>query len=292
MANLSEFNHAQRERLAFIEFNLQFMGKLARADLVNHFQIGLASCSRDLTLYRELAPHNMVLKHETKQYFRTEKFKPIFEHHPETILSSLCRGFGDGLSQSISPSIQCIDGIRVIHPNSVVIATLMRAINNCHAVSCNYISSSVGESSRIIVPHSLANNGQNWYVRAYDEKSKKFSDFTCKRLENITEIEQTIGVSQAGLLDKKWNNIINIELVVHPSVRHPKAVELDFDMINGLLQLEIREALLSHLIRHWNVDCSLDANRQSNNSRLWLKNIDDLSDIDCLKVSPENEGSE
>lgn len=286
MTELAELNYAQRERLAFIDFCLQFIGQLARADLVNHFKTGLASCSRDLTLYKELAPNNMTLKHETKQYYRTDQFKPVFEHNPEAILGSLCRGFGDGLSQGISPSEKCIDATRLIHPDSDVIAALMRAINNRQAISCDYISLSSGESSREIIPHAIANNGQRWHVRAYDKKSEEFRDFVCTRLQNVTEIQKAIATIQAGEYDKQWHNIINIELVVHPSVKHPKAIELDFGMDGGVLHLEVREALLGYLMRQWNVDCSFNASLTGNEQHLWLANIKELQGIDSMTIAP------
>ena len=286
VTDLAKLNYAQRERLAFIDFCLQFIGQLARADLVNHFKTGLASCSRDLTLYKALAPNNMTLKHETKQYYRTSQFKPVFNHDPETILGSLCRGFGDGLSQGINPSEKCIDATRLIHPSSDVIATLMRAINNRHAIFCDYISLSSGESSREIVPHAIANNGQRWHVRAFDKKSKQFRDFVCTRLHNLTEIHRPIATMQAGEYDKQWNNIVSIELVVHPSVSHPKAIEFDFGMDGGVLYLEVREALLGYLMRQWNVDCSRDATRMGAEHHLWLRNIAQLGSLPCLAIAP------
>lgn len=286
MTELAELNYAQRERLAFIDFCLQFIGQLARADLVNHFKTGLASCSRDLTLYKELAPNNMTLKHETKQYYRTDQFKPVFEHNPEAILGSLCRGFGDGLSQGVSPSEKCIDATRLIHPDSDVIATLMRAINNRHAISCDYISLCSGESSREIVPHAIANNGQRWHVRAFDKKSKEFRDFVCTRLQNVTEIQKPITTIQSGEYDKQWHNIISIELVVHPTVKHPKAIELDFSMLGGILHLEVREALLGYLMRQWNVDCSQQALLTGGENHLWLKNVEELAGLTCLAIAP------
>ena len=286
MTDLSELTYAQRERLAFIDFCLQFIGQLARADLVNHFKTGLASCSRDLTLYKELAPNNMTLKHETKQYYRTDAFKPVFEHNPEAILGSLCRGFGDGLSQGISPSETCIDATRLIHPNSDVIATLMRAINNRHAISCDYISLTSGDSSRVIIPHAIANNGQRWHVRAYDKKSKEFRDFVCTRLLNVTELKKSINASQSSENDKAWNNILGIELVVHPSVSHPKAIELDFGMVGGVLHLEVREALIGYLMRQWNVDCSVAATLTGGEYHLWLKNAQELPKLASLEIAP------
>lgn len=286
MTDLSQLNYAQKERLAFIDFCLQFIGQLARADLVNHFKTGLASCSRDLTLYKELAPANMTLRHETKQYFRTAEFRPLFEHNPEAILGSLCRGFGDGLSNGIHPSAHCVDTTKLIHPNTEVIATLMRAINNRIAVSCDYISLTSGETSRVIVPHAIANNGQRWHVRAYDMKSKEFRDFVCTRLQNLTELKKPIDASQSAEFDKAWNNIITIELAVHPSVRHSKAIELDFGMDAGVLHLEVREALLGYLMRQWNVDCSADASLNNDQYHLWLRRAENLKDRASMALAP------
>lgn len=292
MVDLTTINYAQRERLAFIDFCLQFFGQISRVDLVNHFKTGLASCSRDLTLYREVAPDNLNLKHETKHYYRTPEFNPVFEHNPEATLNSLCRGFGDGFSNGITPSDVCIDATRLIHPDSNVIATLMRAINNRNAILCDYVSLSSGESSREIIPHAIANNGQRWHVRAFDKKNKAFRDFVCTRLQNVTEIEKPIATMQAGEYDKHWHNIINIELVVHPSVRYPKAIELDFDMDGGVLHLEVREALLGYLMRQWNVDCSSNATLSGGEHHLWLKNIAELGDLSCLNIAPGYKESE
>jgi hypothetical protein len=113
---LSELNHSQRERLAFIDYCLEYFGQIARADLIKRFQTGLASCSRDLTLYRELAPKNAILVHSTKQYVRTDNFKSLFEHQPENVLISLARGFGDGISAPGERSDDCFDAVRLIYP--------------------------------------------------------------------------------------------------------------------------------------------------------------------------------
>jgi hypothetical protein len=68
----------------------------------------------------------------------------VFTHKSESILVSLCRGFGDGLSHGIEPSKHCFDATRLIHPDSNVIGTLMRAINKRQAVSCEYNSFTSG----------------------------------------------------------------------------------------------------------------------------------------------------
>ncbi|CAM3543669.1 WYL domain-containing protein [Pseudoalteromonas maricaloris] len=284
--NLEKLNYAQRERLAFIDFCLQFVGQIARADLINHFKTGLASCSRDLTLYKKLAPNNLELRHEDKQYYRTNEFRPIFTHNSEAVLISLCRGFGDGLSNGSQPSNHCFDATRLIHPDSNVIATLMRAINSKKAVRCDYVSLSSGESSREIVPHAIANNGQRWHVRAFDRKSKEFRDFVCTRLQNVSEIVQAVSDNQLAANDMSWNNILNVELSVHPSIKYKKAIELDYNMLEGVLRLEVREALLGYLMRQWNVDCTKDASLVGDEYHLWLSNINELENVASMTISP------
>lgn len=286
--DLTSVNYAQRERLAFIDFCLQFVGQISRADLINHFKTGLASCSRDLTLYKELAPQNLILRHETKQYYRTAEFVPVFKHDPEVILASLCRGFGDGLSQGVEPSKNCIDATRLIHPSTDVVATIMRAINNRRAVSCTYTSLTSGESQqRELVPHSIINNGMRWHVRAFDRSSDEFRDFVCTRLQNVTELTTVVTATETDKHDKAWQNILTLKLSVHPSIKHPKAIELDFGIgEQGLLIQHVREALAGYLMRQWNVDCSLNAKLTGPEYHLWLSNISELQGLSGLAIAP------
>mgnify|MGYP000209266898 CR=1 FL=1 len=279
---LDSLTHAQKERLAFIDFSLQYFGQVARADLIQRFKTGLAACTRDLTAYRELAPKNLKLFHQTKNYHRTDNFQPIFEHNPEVILTGLCRGFGDGLSNDIQASEHCIDATRLVHPKSEVIATLMRAINSQQAVACEYVSLSSGQSKREIVPHAIVNNGHRWHVRAFDRKSKEFRDFVCTRLQNVTEIKKhevsniesiVLGNHELRTNDHQWNKVVQVTLKPHPSIKYKKAIELDYNMENGQTTPEGRTSLLGYLRRQWRVDCTDDASLKGNEYQLWLSNV-------------------
>ncbi|WP_435273797.1 WYL domain-containing protein [Psychrobium sp. nBUS_13] len=283
---MDSLTHAQKERLAFIDFSLQYFGQVSRADLIQRFKTGLAACTRDLTAYRELAPTNLKLYHHTKNYHRTDEFKPLFEHNPEAILTALCRGFGDGLSNGIQPSEYCIDAARLVDPNSDIIAALMRAIKHNKAIECRYVSLSSGESTRVIVPHTIVNNGQRWHVRAFDNKSNEFRDFVCTRLQHITMIEQPVSDDQLINNDKNWNTIVNVEIIAHPSIKHKQAIEMDYAMVYGVLNIEVRAALIGYLMRHWNVDCSHSAALTGGEYHLWLKNRNDIGEIDSLTIAP------
>ncbi|WP_105175157.1 hypothetical protein [Pseudoalteromonas sp. T1lg122] len=60
---------------------------------MDQFETGPASASRDLAIYIELAPNNLVLRHENKQYFRSNDFSPIFDHEYQSVINSLSNGF-------------------------------------------------------------------------------------------------------------------------------------------------------------------------------------------------------
>jgi hypothetical protein len=45
-------SHAQQDRLAFIDFSLQYFGHVARTDLIQRFQTGLAASTRDFSTYK------------------------------------------------------------------------------------------------------------------------------------------------------------------------------------------------------------------------------------------------
>jgi len=279
-------NYAQRERLAYIDFCLEYHGHIARADLIQRFKTGLASCSRDLALYKEIAPDNAELKHETKKYLRSSSFLPVFKHDPESILKALSRGFGDGISQSLEPSSICFDAIRLIHPDSKMIGAIMRAIHRGTALRCEYESLSSGTTKRIIVPHAIVNNGHRWHVRAFDRKTSSFKDFVCTRFSKAEVIDNKIKPFEIPEEDLAWHNIVSLEVIPHPNIKHHKAIEMDYGMKKGVLALEVREALVGYLLRQWNIDCSINATLTGPEYQLYLKNVDSLNISESLELAP------
>lgn len=283
---VADLPHAQRERLAFIDFSLQYFGHVARTDLIKRFKTGLAASTRDFSTYKELAPKNLILVHQTKSYHRTAEFQPIFNHDPEVILSSLSRGFGNGISSGVQPSEQCFDAVRLIHPDAQVIAALMRAIHNKQAIKCNYVSLSSGEGERALVPHSLVNNGHRWHVRAYDRKSNAFRDFVCTRFTAVELMSQEIHVHEASAYDDQWHKMVELVLIPHPGIKQPLAIEMDYGMEDGKLQLSMRAALAAYLLRQWQVDCSLGHTSVGQGCQLALANIEELVDIENMALAP------
>ncbi len=57
--HIDSLSHAQRERLAYVDFRLYFFGEIGRPDLIERFGVAPAGATRDLALYREIATQNI-----------------------------------------------------------------------------------------------------------------------------------------------------------------------------------------------------------------------------------------
>ncbi len=283
---LDELSHGQRQRLAFIDFSLQYFGEISRQDLISRFATGLAAATRDFALYRELAPDNMQLIHQTKRYHRQPGFKALFPHDPESILHGLAQGFGDGLSHPKKPSEVCFDAVALIHPEPEIVAGVMRAIQASASLKIRYVSTSSGETSREIVPHALVNNGQRWHVRAFDRHNGQFTDFVINRIKTIGGFGEPVLEHERSGADGFWQRQVCLLLIPHPSLKFPEAIELDYGMQEGVLELHCRAALAGYLLRQWSVDCSSRHQISSGVCQLALKNLEVLEVIEHRTIVP------
>ena len=77
---VESLSQAQRERLAYIDFKLYFFGEIGRPDLTSRFGVAPAGATRDLALYREIAPQNIEFDGSSKVYRIRKDFIPILEH--------------------------------------------------------------------------------------------------------------------------------------------------------------------------------------------------------------------
>ena len=75
---VESLSHAQRERLAYIDFRLYFFGEIGRPDLIERFGVAPAGATRDLALYREIVPHNITFDGSNKIYRIGQAFSPLF----------------------------------------------------------------------------------------------------------------------------------------------------------------------------------------------------------------------
>jgi hypothetical protein len=65
---LAGLTQTQRDRLAFVELRVRFIGEIRRQDLVSRFGIQSAAATRDLAVYKDLAPGNIDYDAKGKSY--------------------------------------------------------------------------------------------------------------------------------------------------------------------------------------------------------------------------------
>jgi hypothetical protein len=86
---LADLTQPQRDRLAFVELRVRFIGEIRRQDLVSRFGIQSAAATRDLALYKELAPGNIDYDSKGKSYVLADR---ISGRSSTSRRSGCCRG--------------------------------------------------------------------------------------------------------------------------------------------------------------------------------------------------------
>jgi len=284
---LSEISQAQQERLSHIDFRVYFLGGIGRSDLLSRFGIGEAAATRDITLYRELAPKNLEYDTKAKSYVKSEAFKPLFDYSTPQILAALSQGFGEDFVGSHKPMIPCEMPSKLNKPELPILAVLTRAIHLNRVVRIDYCSLGSGSSSREIAPFVLVDNGLRWHVRAYDRKRKSFIDFVITRIGKARLLDDLPQVQETKEADIQWNRIVEMELVPHPAnVVHPEAIEMDYAMVDGVRKQNVRAAVAGYVLRRWNVDCTEAHSLKGAEYHLWLRNRQSLYGVKNLVLAP------
>lgn len=269
---------AQKELLAHIEFMGRFYGLVSRLDLTSRFDVSDTTATRMFRIYNELAPDNIIYRPTLKRYEWQESAQPIIPVSTSKCVSTLVDGFGDSYAN--------IEGQPIAVKNSLfnvdldVLSAVTRAIKRKQVIRINYLSKTSPEGSeRDIVPHSIADSGLRWHVRAFDRKRGEFRDFVINRIKIVSPLpKQKIPSDQVASKDKDWNDFVELELQPHPRLGEAKSmIEFEYRMINGVLTFKTRKALAGYLLDTWNVDVTAQACLTGNHIMLHLKNSELVS---------------
>ena len=270
---LDDLTQPQRDRLAFVELRVRFIGDIRRQDLVSRFGIQSAAATRDLAIYKELAPGNIDYDTKAKCYVLGEDFKPLFDFPPERVLSWLTQGFGDGEPSQLKAWVASEIPSRLTHPDLDVLACVTRAIHQECPIRVEYHSISSGQTERQIVPFALIDDGLRWHVRAFDRRSQEFRDFVITRIKGPVLLrDEEVQAHERGDQDIQWTRIVELELIPHPDQPRSEVTEMDYGMRDGVLRMKLRAATAGYILRKWSVDSSPDHSLRGPEYRLWLKN--------------------
>lgn len=288
-SSLADLSAAQRQRLAYIEFKVWFYGEVARKDVIERFEVATAAGTRDLALYRELAPLNVRYERKTYRYLPT--FAPLFDHEVDRVLAALTSGFGAGEPTLGYEPVSHAVPTRLNQPRLETLATITRAMQGGYALRLTYHSMKTGGGSREIVPHSLVDSGLRWHVRAFDRTKGHFRDLVLTRMERVVPVSETktgflAAPEETAAADPQWNRQVTLHLVPHPAHPHPKTIERDFGMQHGRLTVTLRAAVAGYVLRQWLVDCSPDARLRGPEFRLRLADVRQLEGVDNAVLAP------
>lgn len=255
------------KRLEFIEFRLFWEGGINRADIIDHFGVSVPQASKDLTLYEEKAPGNLLYDKSAKRYMASPHFKPVFlEPHADMYLAQLQ---SEPLTGSIEDSWLAVapefDLMPVPH-RSVrveVLRQLVSAIRNRRPISIKYQSMNPKRPDpewRSISPHAFGHDGLRWHARAYCHIDQKFKDFILSRCLDVAAADDA---GEPVSLDRLWHELFDIVLIANPELSESQraVIEQDYEMVDGTVTVPIRKALLYYFQKRLRLDIAEKVDR-------------------------------
>jgi hypothetical protein len=249
----------QERRLEFIDFRLQWEGRVNRSDLVDFFGISIPQASLDFARYFKAAPHNARYDHGAKSYVASSNFAPIAslassERYLREVFGLLSGTAPRELSYLgwMPPADTARFPLRQVQ--APLLSRILRAIRGRRALTVEYQSMSRPEPTRRTVsPHAIAYDGFRWHIRAFCHQHADFRDFVFARVLMIAgEMPSDIEPDA----DRAWHTTVQLVLAPHPELTQgqKRVIELDYGMQDGRLIVHTRRALLFYLLQHLGLD--------------------------------------
>jgi len=267
-------------RLELIEFRLYWEGKVNRSDLVEFFGISVPQASADLGRYQEIAPQNLEYDTKVKSYLATPRFQPaLLRADAQRYLAQL-RSIVDGILPREEtwlgwmPTYEAVPSIaRRVDPEKL--RRILEVIRTRSAVHIEYQSLSRPDPLwRWLTPHALAFDGFRWHVRAWCHTRQNFQDFVLARMLAVGESKpDEIDVSR----DIGWHRVVTLRIGPHPGLKDAarKAIELDYGMQDGVLDISTRVCLSFYLERRLGLDID-PASTRPERQQIVLLNRDEV----------------
>jgi hypothetical protein len=180
---------ATRQRLQYIEVMAWYTGVVTRSDVAKAFGQSDPAATKDLKLYSDLAPGNLVYNHSVFGFVPGEGFSAVFaDLAPAAALPVIAANLAVANGPYGSELIYGLPTASLPLParlpsrrrwrrspaRSMVGASCASATARCPAAKAR--------AARVLEPHTLVNTGLRWHVRAYSEDTCDFRDFVLSRI--------------------------------------------------------------------------------------------------------------
>lgn len=223
------------------------------------FGISVQQASKDLTNYIEGRKSNLLYDKRLRTYLRGKNFRPRYFEPDAAEYFSQLQAVEHGLVKEEQSWISFFPGYaatpipaRGVDPQ--VLRDVLEAIRERNALQITYQSMSRPEpSARWIEPHALAFDGFRWHTRAFCQNDQVFKDFLLSR---VVEIGNYGPVTSEPSADEAWHTEVVLQICPHPELsdNQRRAIEMDYGMENGKVEITVRKALLFYALKRLGLD--------------------------------------
>ncbi len=274
---------ATRQRLQYIELMAWYCGVVTRSDIARAFDLSDPAATKDLKLYNDLAPGNLLYRHNVFGFVPGTEFTAVFANlAPAVVLpmiaANLAVAGGPYGTESIFglPTGKLPLPARL--PSPQVLAQITRAIHGRRKLRVSYrsLSRSEHDAPRVLEPHTLVDTGLRWHVRAYSEDNCDFRDFVLSRIVDAQCLDDPAQSSEQ--YDDDWVEEVTLKLAPHRGLDAAKRASLllDYGADGGVIEIRVRRALLGYLLQRLNIDSTPDHSLNPSAYQLMLLNRDDI----------------
>ncbi len=273
---------ATQQRLQYIEIRAFYAGVVTRSDIAKTFTLSDAAATKDLKLYSDLVPQNLIYNHSVFGFVPSPSFSPAFANLAPTLVLPT---FAANLSTLSGGPQTSIYGLATAElplpmrfPSAEVLAQITRAMHGKKKLQVSYrsLSDRQTDATRIIEPHALVDNGLRWHVRAYSEETYDFRDFVLSR---ILQAECLKDAAESGVeYDDDWTEMVSLRLAPHSKLSADKRASLllDYAAKGEVIEVGVRRALLGYILQRLNVDTTADHSMNPKAYQLILLNRDEI----------------
>ncbi len=283
-----------RQRLQYIERTAFYTGIVTRSDVARSFGISDAAATKDLNLYSQIVPDNLIYKQSVFGFVPGPAFKQaLTDLSPVTVLPMIAENLAtmSGPYDKILIYGVTVDTLPLPSrlPHQEIVAQVCRAAKQKTKLRISYKSLSERADdemtdSRIIEPHSLINTGLRWHVRAYNEDTFDFRDFVLSRIDSAQSLNEPAESSED--YDEDWTETITLKLTPHPDLnsKRREALYLDYGKEENssnknkeaTINIKVRRALLGYTLQKLSVDTTADHSLNPNAHQLVVVNRDEI----------------
>src|SRR5512143_2391733 len=241
---------ATRQRLQYIEIMAWYAGVVTRSDVARAFGLSVPAATKDLRLYGDLPPGNLVYNHSVFGSGPGAGFAAAFaDLAPAAVLPVIAANlavangpYGGELIYGL-PTASLPLPARL--PGAQTLAQLTRAIHGRRKLRVAYrsLSGRDTQGDRILEPHTLVNAGLRWHVRAYSEDSCDFRDFVLSRIVAAECLETP--AESGEQYDDDWVEWVSLLLAPHGGLDAVSRDSLLFDYgaSGEVIEVSVRRAL-------------------------------------------------